>query len=164
MVLGGQRALARTYNQDIRKRIARGRRAVVSAATTTEAEVLRIDGVRLRANHIYTFHTSSLLVQSTVANDVVVTKIRVSTTGTATIASSTDLGEGARRVTGASALEETNAKVSYVRTTDEVASVLLTVARGTGTGSVSIYGASNALIELYVDYGGLDPGDTGVSL
>jgi hypothetical protein len=162
--LSGEVADPGQYNTDIRKRIARADRTTTSSTTTSEGEVLRIDGIPLKSGRTYQLHTSSLLVQSTVANDSVVAKIRISTTGTATIAASTDLGEGIRRCTGASVLEETHAKVSYSPASDETLSLLLTVVRGAGTGSVSIYGAANAHIELYCDDMGTDPGNTGVSL
>lgn len=163
-VLAGQIATAEDLNNAARTRVRRGYRTTASSTTTTEAEVLRVDGVPLKAGRSYMLHTSSLLVQSTVANDVVVAKIRMSTTGTATIASSTDMGEGARRVTAASQLEETSAALSYTPSADETASVLLTVVRASGTGSASIYGAANAPIELFVDDASEDPGNTGVSL
>src|SRR5688572_4356855 len=72
--------------------IARGRRESNSTSTTTEVGVLRIDDIPLTGGRSYLVQTSSLVLHSSVANDVVRAGIRYTTDGSPPSTSSTLMG------------------------------------------------------------------------
>lgn len=145
--------------------IARARRLTSSAgATTTELGVLRIDGIVARANRMLVIETSALILFSTVAADHCAARIRVSTAGVATTAS-TPLGTaiGYSGTTFSTAIPII--VPYYPGGTDQTISVILTVARNNGTGTSSLLiNAASPTIDLMVLDLGTDPGDTGVLL
>lgn len=163
MALAGEIADPAQYGIDIRKRVRRGRSENSSSGTTTEVGVLRLDGVDVTAGHSYLIHVPPVLTQSTVANDVVGLALRISSTGTATTSSATLVATQARR-TGASTFENCGLGATYTPAADEVLSILLTVSRSSGTGTASIVASASSPIELLVDDGGVDPGNTGVAV
>lgn len=153
------------YNEDIKKLVAYGQRTSSSTATTTEQEVLRLDGVDLKSGKRYEFKTNTVQPVSSIANDYVAIKLRYVTGGATATSSSTALVVSQLRITGASGNETTQAVVTYAPSGgDEELSLILTVARVSGTGNVSITGASTNPIELMVIDLGPDPGNTGMSL
>jgi hypothetical protein len=163
--LSGEVANPGQYGKDIRKGVSRGKRTTSSSTTTTtEIGVLRLDGVKVYAGHQYRITTSALSCDTTVSGDLVRVHIRYTTDGTTAGITSTDLGFDQIRLADAANSEGVVLNLSYIPTADEVLSVLLTVHRASGTGSVSILGATDFPIDLFVDDKGLDPGNTGVSL
>lgn len=162
--LAGQIADPATYNDDVRKRVARGKRTTDSAVSTnTETMVLRLDGLYLKAGRSYQFMTSSLLTQSTVANDVIAVRLRYETADTATTSSGVVAYTQNRRTLNGTP-ENTHLSVDYTPVADETGSLLLTVARTGGTGDCIIAGAAAYPICVYVNDMGVDVGDTGVDL
>lgn len=164
-VNAGQKLTAAQYGADIRGGtcIARGRRETNSSTTTTEAEVLRIDTVSLLSGRLYLLKTNSLQPFSSVANDYVAVKLRYSTSGAATSASTAAIVIQ-DRYTGASGNEGTAAEVTFPAGSNQTMSLLLTVARVSGTGNVGITGSASVPIEIMIIDLGVDPGDTGVDL
>ena len=162
--LSGQTLDPAQYNLDVRGRIARARRITDSTATAaTEIGVLQLDGLVLKAGRVYQFSTSTLLTIATVANDLLGIRFRYSNTGTATIAS-TELEFTDSKNTATSSQGGIVLTRSYSPAADETGSLMLTIARATGTGNVQILGAAAYPVEIFVDDMGPDPGDTGVSL
>lgn len=163
--LAGQVANPQTYNDDTRKLVARASRVTNSSTTTTEIDVLRLDGLALKAGRVYNFRTGSLQPVSSVANDYIAVKLRYSSTGTASTAgASTVLMAAQARITGAGGNETVHADVMYAPAADETGSLVLTIARVSGTGNASISGGATLPIDLCVYDCGPDPGNTGVSL
>jgi hypothetical protein len=149
---------------NLRKASSRGIRTTNSTTTTTEVGVLRLDGITVTLGRLYLIETSTLVLSSTVANDVLRCPLRASTAGAA--------GTGSTQVGMAQATmpNTTNpgpglvARCLYVPGATGTLSVLLSVARQQGTGNVSILAASTFPIQLWVHDMGPDPGDTGVSI
>lgn len=160
----GSRALAADVVAAARKIVGRARRLSNSSTTTSEIGVLRLDDVELLADHVYEIQTSSLLVTSSVANDIVHVKLRYTTDGSTPSTSSTLLTQSGERIEVTASGGYTQAIGTYAPSSDEALSVLLTVARNSGTGNVSINYASVAPIEILVIDLGEDPGDTGVDI
>lgn len=140
----------------------RGNRPTASSTTTTEVGVLRIDGIPIVAGRAYPIDTGPLYLYSPVTSDVVAGRIRTSTSGAATT-SSTVLGQPLSNVansTSTSFPESRALSQVYVATVTGTLSVLLTVGRTQGTGSVSI----QVGCDMWIADGGIDPGDTGVDV
>jgi hypothetical protein len=161
----GQIALPGTYNDDIRKIVARGQRTSNSTGSTgTEVGVLRLDGVAVLASRIYTIYTSPLIINSTVANDVMEVFVRYSTTDSATTASTkvSSIAMSARSAGGVQYV------IPFICDLPIAAagsiSVLLSINRTVGTGTVSITSSASYPIDLVVMDGGPDPGNTGIAL
>lgn len=144
--------------------IARAFRTTSSTATTTEVGVLQLRVGDLVPGALYRVQTGITDFYSPVANDVVRCRFRYTTDGTdATVVSSLLPGSDMQhRLTG------TGVDEPYVMTTDYIAgvgqnlSVLLTVGRSAGTGSVQILSSASAPIYYTVMCMATDPGDTGV--
>jgi hypothetical protein len=152
------------YNKDVKGRVARGLRTTASATTTTEAEMLRLDSVPVLAGHTYTIATSTMSPFSTVANDYIASRLRYTTDGTTPTVASTLLIAAQSRITGASGNESSLISVTYNPAADGIISLLLTIARSSGTGNVSVSSSATNPIELWISHDGEDPGNTGVPL
>lgn len=142
----------------------RGARTTNSATTTgaTEAGVLRIDNLDLKAGKAYEVRTGNLRYDLTVPTDRPKATLRYSSAGAATN-TSTEIG----RWEVASNLGDLNSGGQVVGwiypTADEpTASVRLSVVRATGTGTVTVVADPGHGIQLHVFCHGTDPGDTGV--
>jgi hypothetical protein len=161
--LAGQIANPDTYNVDTRKLIARARRETDSTAGTTEAGVLRIDGIAVKSGRHYRISTSPLQVNSTVLNDVVTVRIRIATDGTTATTSSTQLDQmtADHNITAGKGWPIIT---EHTPGADQTCSVLLTVARTSGTGNVKIEGNAVYPICVWVDDMGPDTGDVGIEL
>lgn len=147
--------------------IAWGQRTTNSSGTgATEIEVLRLDDVPTRAGIAYQVVVTASL-DSTVANDAIKVQVRYTTDGsTPTTSSSLLPGSSIQTVqTNASAGETRSSNTIYVPSGDETLSLLLTLQRTVGTGTVIVNadGAGFAT-SLYVNSLGVSPGDTGVDL
>lgn len=138
----------------------RGNRPTASATTTTtEIGVLRVDGIPIVSGRAYRIWTSPLFLYSSVTNDIVDARIRASTSGAATTAS-TQIGNPLRLKTDSGPGVSSPMSVIYPATVTGTLSVLLTVVRTSGTGNVQLLIGEDLIIEDV----GIDPGDTGVDL
>jgi hypothetical protein len=146
--------------------IARGKRITSSTGTTTEVGVLRIDGIPLTAGKTYRIATGTLLLDTTVNNDAVDVRIRYDTSGSAATTSSTTIpgGLSRKRLADNAVAESTSILCTYTPASDETLSVLLTVGRFSGSGTVIIFADSTATTELFVEDYGTDTGDQGVDI
>lgn len=143
--------------------IARGRRGTTSSTTTSEVGVLRIDGVVVRQGRLYEIGTTPLATISTVAGDHSGARVRYSTSGLATTASTvlmTSVG-----YTSSAANTTPTIWAKFIPGADQTLSLILTVVRIAGTGTVSILiNSGSPDIEIWIRDAGTDPGDTGVIL
>lgn len=154
-----------TYVDDVRVGIvARGRRTTTSSSTTTEVAVLRIDDIPVLAGRTYKISTSCMSIGSTVNGDIALANIRYTTDGSTPTTSSTALGGLGVQVPSA-AIGMAHPFIGYFfPSSDQIFSVLLSVARASGTGSVSIGAVATQVIDLIVEDMGFDTGDVGVDL
>jgi hypothetical protein len=148
--------------------IARARRITAkSGITTTETPVLRLDNIQVKAGRIYQINTSGVNIDGSVANDIgsLIMRIAYSATiGTSATIASSQYGQ-VRSV----ADDPTNSNLVplnafYIATADGYISILLSAIRVAGSGTIQIYAAANEILDFVVQFGGTDPGDTGVVL
>lgn len=163
-VLAGAIADPGAYNDDTRKLVARARRTTGSSTTTTEVGVLQIDGVPVQAGRVYLIETNAVGVDTTVANDGGRLQIRVATGGATATTSSTVLDLAQQVIPNIAHSEHFPCGAMYPAASDDVLSVLLTVARSSGTGSLSVVADPTFPVDLLVWDAGVDPGDTGMVL
>lgn len=127
---------------------------------------MRIDAIAMVSGRRYEYHLSPVIINSTVAADLISIRLRYSTVGAATITSTSlvDL-EAASKSAGGSQLTQ-GMTVGYSPTGNETVSVILTVVRsgGTGTVGITVPAAPTYSIRLEVLDMGVDPGDVGVDL
>jgi hypothetical protein len=144
--------------------VARANRTTSSSSTTSETGVLRLDNVPVSAGREYRIWTSPMIFQSTVAGDLVNAHIRYNTAGTATTGSTqlTGLVDTANSASGPQKTKGLTAL--WVPPTTGLVSILLSVSRDGGTGSVALNASSPYPIDLVVEDAGADPGNTGVVL
>jgi len=138
-VAAGDTPAADTLNDPQGSGVARGQRDSSSTTTTTtEQPVMRIDAIAMVSGRRYEYHLSPVIVNSTVAADLISVRLRYSTTGAATITSTViaDM-EVASKSAGGSQLTQ-GMTVGYSPTGNETVSVLLTVVRSGGTGTVGL--------------------------
>lgn len=145
--------------------IKRGNRTTSSSTTTTETGVLRIDSIPILNGRFYKVCTSGLILNSTVAADLIEIRIRGNTGGVATTGS-TQFGSLADSSYSASASQKVQSVQSiWVGVADVTLSVLLSVARVSGTGTVGIpVTAPQYNIDMWVEDLGPDPTDTGTDI
>jgi hypothetical protein len=146
-----------------RRAIARGRRTSNSSGTTTEVGVIRLDDVQLKADRLYAIEVCNIILASTVTTDTVAVNVRCTTDGSTPTTASTNLGFV--RADADSPGTSLSLTRFYPAAADDLLSILVTVARAAGTGSVSITanGTVNPLDVVIWDLGD-DPGDTGVDI
>jgi hypothetical protein len=152
------------YAQDINERGLRyyGNRTSNAGPTSgaTVLGVLRIDNMVLKAGYAYRISTGNFRLNTTVATDGIKAELRYNSTGVATISST----EIARIESDEGGLDQdsmpslTGLVIPGTDTT--VASVLMTIVRFSGTGTVSVQGDTGGL-HLFVEGLGESPGDTG---
>lgn len=152
--------------------IARGRRitqklnadATVSA---TEVSYFRLDNVPVRAGTAYRIMTSGINLDSSVGSDVMIARLRIqysATTGTVATTSSTQSGEMRTGQINSAQSDVVPMSAFYYATATGFISLLLTHQRVAGTGVTQWYASATEMMDLTVEYAGIDPGDTGVSL
>ncbi len=169
-VNAGSKARASRYNTDILPGtvIARGRRSTNSSASTstTLVPVLRLDDIPITAGRLYRISTAPLGMDSTVAADTIRAAITYTTDASTPTISSTILPGGLVQTGQASAAngEYPVINTTYAPAGDETLSLLLSVARQAGAGSVLLLGDTINIIEVLVEDIGVDPGDTGTDL
>lgn len=144
--------------------LARGRRITNSSATSTEVGVQRLDDIPIFAGRMYLIKSSSLLLNSSVANDVAVARFRITTDGSTPTTASPLLTQAGTRIDNTSTGDYVNVLGPYMPTADETLSILMSVGRGAGTGNISMLYSSVTPIDMMLFDCGEDPGDTGVDL
>lgn len=146
--------------------VGRGSRTTNSSATsgTTELGVLRIDNLTLLAGQAYEVRTGNLRADLTVTTDRAVARIRHSSSGAAT--TSSDSFAVVEMATNPGDLNSLPPLMGWLfPTVDETdASVILTIARPTGTGTITLIADAGQGIQMFVIQRGTDPGDSGVDL
>lgn len=153
------------YNTDIKKLIARaGPRTSNSTSTTTEQSVLELDSVPVKSGRAYRIEVPPLHVSGGAA-DVVAIKIRHTTDDSTPTTSSTVLRYMQTTIRTGTPDEPISLAHTYFPSSDVNLSLLLTVARVSGTaGNALIVGNTDKPISILVWDMGIDPGDTGISL
>lgn len=145
--------------------VAFGRRTNASSGSTTaEVGVLRLDNIPVYQGRRYKITTSPLNMFSTIAGDLMNAHIRVSTTAAATTASTQLTGLVESAFTSAASQRTQCLNVTYTPAASGTLSVLLSISRDSGTGTVTIAGATNYPTDLVVEDIGPDPVSTVVSL
>lgn len=135
-----------------------------STGTTSIVGVLRLDDFPVRVGRAYRLMTSSLRLTSGV-NDGVTATLRVTTDGSTPSTASTAIATGSAQTTSNAIFENVTLNVVYVPTADETLSVLLCVARTTGTaGNASIGGDATYPIQITIEDIGEAVTDTGADI
>lgn len=144
-----------------------GERTTASSTTTAaDAGVLRVDNISYLAGRMYKIWTTSLHLDSSVANDEIRARLRQSTSGNAVVGSGVLPGTTihARQV-DAAVSESDNIQTTYVPAVNETGSILLCVGRIAGSGNVRISNSDgDDTIRLYIEDMGIAPSDTGVDI
>lgn len=144
---------------------ARARRETNSTTTTTEVGVLRLDSIPLMLGRTYLLYTGTVLGDSSVANDAVNTLLRIDTTGAAATTASTAAHQCPDVQVNAASPVNLALMVSHTpAAANEILSVLLSVSRAVGSGSVGLIAGATFPIELFVEDKGPDVRDTGVDI
>lgn len=134
--------------------IAYGSRGTNSTATTTEQGVIRLDNITVVSGHRYVL-VGTAAVTSTVTGDQATTRMRVSTSGVATTAS-TQVGAAPGTKMDNTMFLATGATATYLASVTGTISVLFSVVRLSGTGNVT----AGAPSEFFVLDGGQNPAST----
>ena len=148
--------------------IARGFRTSSSSTTTTEVGVLRIDNIPVFEGRLYrVWLATSVLFNSTVANDLIEGRFYYGFGATSTLpVIGTNLfgvlSINARSASGAQFSDGTGAFLVSPGT--GILSVLFTVLRTVGTGTIGVVSSTAYPVHLVVEDIGPDPGDTGVDI
>lgn len=164
---GGEDVTADKLNRATEKVIARGRRTTTSGNSTgSSVAILRLDDVAVRAGYLYVIRTNSLAISTSVANNTVRAEIRYTTDGSTPSTSSTIIPGGVTQQVPESTTQSDNSSIHclYAPGSDETLSLLLCVTRTTGSGNGFIFADATNVIEMWIEQGGEDPGDTGVDL
>ncbi len=137
-----------------------------STTTTTEIGVIRLDNLTLPAGRRFLFNVSPLIFNSTVAADLISVRLRASTSGAATTASTAlaDLVDTANTASGSQ--KTSGLVVPYSPSGAETLSVILTLQRTGGSGTVGLLVPASPTYDIRLDaYDiGVDPGSTGSNL
>ena len=146
--------------------IIRGTRTTNSSVTTSEIGVLRLDNVPVFAGRLYEIAANNIEVDSTVNNDGIRGTIRYTTNGTQADTTSTTLTISQAVQVNAAHGEHISVSGFYVPTDNQLLSIILTVARSTGSGSVSMLAGTGlpGAIDLIVEDHGPDSGNRGILL
>src|SRR5690348_15363931 len=141
-----------------------GNRQTNSTTTTTIVGVLRLDDVQLRGGRAYEIKTSALRTTSG-ANDGVTATLRVTTDGSTPTTSSTAIATGSTQTTSASVFESITLQRLYQPSSDQLLSVLLCVARTTGSaGNAGLGGDATYPIEIWIVDVGEATADAGTDI
>lgn len=139
----------------------RGRRNSVSTGSTgSVVGVLRLDDLPVKAGQSYTISVMAH-PDSTVLTDFLDITLRYSTDGSTPTTSSSVIpgGEAVVRTVSLFSL-----KFEYVPASDLTLSLLLCVARNSGTGTCTLFADSIRCTEIAVFSSGADVGDTGTDI
>lgn len=149
--------------------VGRARRITNSNATsgTTFQTVLRLDDIPVFSGRQYGLLTTNFFLDGSVANDVAQAFVLYTTDGsTPTIASAQFPGAYTQTVVPNISFGEARPIItSYIPAADETLSLLLCIARGSGTGVITLQAnGSGTICEMRLMDCGEDPGDTGVDV
>lgn len=131
-----------------------------NATSSSAVGVLRIDGIELKAGQDYTVITGTLHPTSSVSTDNIRLEIRYSTTGVATTASAVLAGEQGFELFGNTTMLRAKFKV----VADVTVSLLLCIARDTGSGNVTLYADGTRRTEMEVQRCGPSVVNSGVAV
>lgn len=149
--------------------IKRARRTTTSInITTTEIPVLRLDNVPVRAGQVYQIQTGEVNPDVDTIGTIATVRIRyffqTTSGGLATVINSTQVGLYRVYQDDAGQSNVGNINTFYLPTADGFVSILMTVIRQGGSGIINMFATTGEPLDMYVQYGGADPGDTGVVL
>lgn len=140
----------------------------ISGVTTTETGFMRIDGIVMRNGYHYLFVAPEVNVTNTVKADTVgVVKLRYNLSGNATTSSTVmPYGGFFRKAQGvdASNTDVETGTAAYHAAADGTMSVIMSLVRSAGTGSVGLFASSANPCTLFVYEMGLYPAVSGVDL
>lgn len=149
--------------------IKRGRRITSAAGiTTTETGILRIDNIPVKAGSIYNLQTAEMNLTSTTVGCIASARIRqfyqATAGGVCTVANGSLVS--LYRVYQDDGTQSNVGTMNgiYIATADGYISALLTVVRQGGGGTIIPYAVAGEPMDMFVQYGGIDPGDSGVVL
>jgi hypothetical protein len=164
-VVGGARIYASDINSLPRGLIARYSRAsAISGITTTETGYMRIDAIDVRAGYRYLVHLPRVNVSVDATGRIGRPRLRAAFAGTATVAS--DL-IGETRISQPTDASQTNlCELSgfYDATSSGSLSVIVTIVRSSGAGSVGLYASAGEPCWMYVTELGVTPASSGTSI
>lgn len=148
--------------------VARGQRVTASTGTTattgaTAQGVMRISG-SVRGGRLYRVSAPNLPCRSTTSGDRIAVQLTYTTNGTTPVVGSTRLTFGQKEVVGASVPNSLSVEGFYAPSTDLTLAVLLSIYRQSGSGTVSLLGASDWPIDMLIEDVGTDTTDVGVDL
>lgn len=146
--------------------IARADRTTSSSTTTTEVGVLRLDNIPIKAGRFYKVCVAGIILNSTVAGDLLEARIRGNTAGVATTGSTQfgSMADSSHSASGSQKVQPVQAMYP-IPGGDVTLSVLLSIARVTGTGTVGIpVTAPQYNIDMWVEDLGIAPSDTGTDI
>lgn len=144
--------------------VARGVRTTSSATanSTTDVAVLRISGISLVGGLEYRICTNTLAPNSSVGTDVVRIQIHYNISGGNALVTDTVLPGGQVFSPGNSGgFPSSPLECEYVPSSTLTLSVLLAVARASGSGNCSLFADGTRTIELKVYSSGTSVADTG---
>jgi hypothetical protein len=144
--------------------IKRHRRTTTSTTTTTEVGVIRFDDVPVVGGRLYHIYTSTLQLASSVNNDGLAANLRYTEDGSTPSTSSTVMTSFRDQQVNATTGFTGMISVMYAPASDLELSLLLTVARITGTGNAQMSGSATFPIDLVIEDIGIDPGSTGTNI
>jgi len=144
--------------------IARHRRTTTSTTTTTEVGVVRLDDIPVLLGRLYHIYTSSIQLASSVNNDGLAANLRHTTDGSTPSPSSTVLTSFRNQQVNATTGFTGVISVVFAPGSDLALSLLLCVARITGTGNAQMSGSATFPIDLVIEDIGVDPGSTGTNI
>lgn len=137
------------WTSAVNRLIAFSERTTTSAGSTSSAPVgvRRCDNIALRPNVRYRFSSGTLHPTSTVTSDVMRLEYRYNTSGVASTASAVLPGSRNFETWG----NTTKIETFYTPAVSETVSVLLCIARETGTGTVTLIKDAERSIQMYVE-------------
>lgn len=163
-VNSGDTGTAAAWILDTKKIATRGERTTGSSTTTTTVGVLRLDDIPLAAGRVYKIYTSPLNLDTSVDADVVRGEMRYTTDGSTPTTSSTAMILGSNKLASAAVSQPVVLQRTYAPAGAETLSLLMCVTRVSGTGNVSIIGDPTFPIQMWVEDGGIDPGDVATEI
>jgi len=144
--------------------IARHRRTTTSTTTTTEVGVVRLDDVPVIGGRLYHIYTSTIQLASSVNNDGLAANLRFTADGSTPTTSSTVMTSFRDQQVNATTGFTGVISIIYAPASDLALSLLLTVARITGTGNAQMSGSATFPVDLVIEDIGIDPGSTGTNI
>lgn len=148
--------------------IVRGRRTsnATGATSTTLVPFLRLDDVPITAGRLYRIFSSGIALDGSVASDIGQVSVTYTTDGSTPTISSTVLPGGIAKaiIPNTTHAEYVVINTTYTPAANETLSLLFSVSRLVGTGTITPLGLAPDVLELCVVDCGVDPGDTGVDV